>query len=174
MEFMPLRMEKEYLLSVTAKNHTGVLLRIAGLFSRRCYNISSIVAAQSEDSETSRLIIVVKGDDKIVRQVEKQLCKLCDVEQVMVLNSEEAVVREYLLIRVMHSEETNAQLVAIANVFHADMLHVSEKAMVLELAGSAATLNSFVEILKPYGIEKILRTGAMAMTIEERNEEKSC
>ena len=107
-------MEKEYLLSVTAKNHTGVLLRIAGLFSRRCYNILSIVAAQSEDSETSRLIIVVKGDDKIVRQVEKQLCKLYDVEQVDVLNEDEAVIREYLLIKVARNSETNAQLVAIA------------------------------------------------------------
>ena len=121
-------MEKEYILSVTAKNHTGVLLRIAGLFSRRCYNILSIVAAQSEDSETSRLIIVVKGDDKIVRQVEKQLCKLYDVETV-------------------------------------DVLNVSENSMILELASNAKTLNSFVELLKPYGVEKILRTGAMAMTM---------
>ncbi len=158
-------MEKEYLLSVTAKNHTGVLLRIAGLFSRRCYNILSIVAAQSEDSETSRLIIVVKGDDKIVRQVEKQLCKLYDVEQVDVLNDDEAVIREYLLIKVARSAETNAQLVAIANVFHADVLNVSENSMILELASNAKTLNSFVELLKPYGIQKILRTGAMAMTM---------
>lgn len=158
-------MEKEYLLSVTAKNHTGVLLRIAGLFSRRCYNILSIVAAQSEDSETSRLIIVVKGDDKIVRQVEKQLCKLYDVEQVDVLNEDEAVIREYLLIKVARNSETNAQLVASANVFHADVLNVSENSMILELASNAKTLNSFVELLKPYGIEKILRTGAMAMTM---------
>ena len=158
-------MEKEYLLSVTAKNHTGVLLRIAGLFSRRCYNIMSIVAAQSEDSETSRLIIVVKGDDKIVRQVEKQLCKLYDVEQVDVLNEDEAVIREYLLVKVARNAETNAQLVAIANVFPADVLNVSENSMILELASNAKTLNSFVELLKPYGIEKILRTGAMAMTM---------
>lgn len=158
-------MEKEYILSVTAKNHTGVLLRIAGLFSRRCYNILSIVAAQSEDSETSRLIIVVKGDDKIVRQVEKQLCKLYDVETVDVLNGEETVVREYLLIKVARNSETNAQLVAIANVFHADVLNVSENSMILELASNAKTLNSFVELLKPYGVEKILRTGAMAMTM---------
>ncbi len=158
-------MEKEYLLSVTAQNNSGVLLRIAGLFSRRGYNILSIVAAQSEDSETSRVIIVVKGDDKIVRQVEKQLCKLHDVITVDVLNDEEAVVREYLLIKVTRTSETNAHLVAIANVFHADVLNVSENSMILELASNAKTLNSFVELFKPYGIEKILRTGAMAMTI---------
>ena len=70
-----------------------------------------------------------------------------------------------MLIKVARNSETNAQLVAIANVFHADVLNVSENSMILELASNAKTLNSFVELLKPYGVEKILRTGAMAMTM---------
>ena len=76
---------KEYILSVLARNRAGVLLRIAGLFSRRCYNILSIVAAQTEDTEYSRILIVVSGDDRIVRQVDKQLSKLIDIVQVDVL-----------------------------------------------------------------------------------------
>lgn len=79
---------KEYILSVLARNKAGVLLRIAGLFSRRCYNILSIVAAQTEDTEYSRILIVVSGDDRIVRQVDKQLSKLIDIVQVDVLERE--------------------------------------------------------------------------------------
>ena len=111
------------------KNHAGVLLRIAGLSSRRCYNIKSIVAAQTEDNNRSRILIVVQGDDRIVRQVDKQLSKLVEIEQVTVLNDNEAVVREHLLIKLERSDMTSNQLVAIANVFHANILNVSSADM---------------------------------------------
>ena len=150
--------EKDYILSVLAQNHAGVLLRIAGLFSRRCYNIKSIVAAQTEDNNRSRILIVVQGDDRIVRQVDKQLSKLVEIEQVTVLNDNEAVVREHLLIKLERSDMTSNQLVAIANVFN-----VSSTDMIVELTGTPSTLDSFVECCKPYHIVKILRTGTMAM-----------
>ena len=145
--------EKDYILSVLAQNHAGVLLRIAGLFSRRCYNIKSIVAAQTEDNNRSRILIVVQGDDRIVRQVDKQLSKLVEIEQVTVL----------LLIKLERSDMTSNQLVAIANVFHANILNVSSTDMIVELTGTPSTLDSFVECCKPYHIVKILRTGTMAM-----------
>ena len=154
---------KDYLLSVTAANHSGVLLRIAGLFSRRCYNIKSIVAAQTEDTEHSRMIIVVQGDAREARQVVKQLMKLQEIEQVEVLNRETAVVREHLLLKVRYSEETSEKLVAIANVFHAGILSVTKNSMIVELTGDGSVLDSFGELFQPYGVEKILRTGAMAM-----------
>ena len=91
--------EKEYVVSVLARNHTGVLLRISGLFSRRCYNIMSIVAAQTEDPGVSQIIIVVRGDERIIRQVDKQLGKLYDVIGVRVLEKEDSVIREYLLLK---------------------------------------------------------------------------
>ena len=155
--------EKDYILSVLAQNHAGVLLRIAGLFSRRCYNIKSIVAAQTEDNNRSRILIVVQGDDRIVRQVDKQLSKLVEIEQVTVLNDNEAVVREHLLIKLERSDMTSNQLVAIANVFHANILNVSSTDMIVELTGTPSTLDSFVVCCKPYHIVKILRTGTMAM-----------
>lgn len=155
--------ERDYVLSVLAQNNSGVLLRIAGLFSRRCYNIKSIVAAQTEDAAHSQMIIVVQGDDRIVRQVEKQLSKLIEVEQVTILDDHDAVVREHLLMKLTRTDHTSAQLIAVAGVFHANVLEVSEDQMIVELTGSARTLDSFVQACKPYGIQKILRTGSMAM-----------
>ncbi|NLG93174.1 MAG: acetolactate synthase small subunit [Clostridiales bacterium] len=155
--------EKEYVLSVLAKNTPGVLLRISGLFSRRCYNILSIVAAQTENTEYSRILIVVSGDDRIVRQVDKQLCKLVDIEEVTVLNREQAVVREHLLIKVARNQQNSEKLVSIANVFHANILNVQEDSMIMELTGDATTLNSFIELYNPYHVLQILRTGSMAM-----------
>ncbi|HEX3016550.1 MAG TPA: acetolactate synthase small subunit [Caproicibacter sp.] len=155
--------EKEYVLSVLAKNNPGVLLRIAGLFSRRCYNILSIVAAQTENTEYSRILIVVSGDDRIVRQVDKQLCKLVDIEEVNVLDREKAVLREHLLLKVERTLQNSEHLVQIADVFHANILNVTQDSMILELTGDAATINSFIELYNPYNVLKILRTGSMAM-----------
>ena len=156
-------MEKEYILSVLAHNNAGVLLRISGLFSRRCYNIKSIVAAQTVDPEYSEILIVVQGDERIVRQVDKQLSKLVDIEEVKILSRENSVVREHLLLKARRTPENSEKLVEIANVFHAGILNVSPESMVLELAGSPSELDSFTELYKPYGILKVLRTGSMAM-----------
>lgn len=157
--------EKEYLLSVLARNKPGVLLRIAGLFSRRCYNILSIVAAQTENTEYSRILIVVSGDDRIVRQVDRQLCKLEDIERVSVLNREKAIVREHLLLKVERTPQNSDKLVQIASVFHADILNVTPGTMILELTGDAGTLNSFLELFSSCNVLQILRTGSMAMAI---------
>lgn len=157
--------EKEFVLSVLARNNPGVLLRIAGLFSRRYYNILSIVAAQTENTEFSRILIVVSGDDRVVRQVDKQLSKLVDIVEVNVLDREKAVVREHLLLKVKRTLQNSEKLVEIASVFHANILSVTPMSMIVELTGDADTINSFIELYAPYDILKILRTGSMAMTI---------
>lgn len=157
--------ERDYILSVLAQNNSGVLLRIAGLFSRRGYNIKSIVAAQTKDEAHSQILIVVRGDDRIVRQVDKQLSKLVEIENVSVLDDGEAVVREHLLMKVARSDENSEQLVAIASVFHANILNVTQDNIIVELTGSAQTLDSFVECCRPHNIVKILRTGSMAMEL---------
>ncbi len=158
--------EKEYVLSVLARNNPGVLLRISGLFSRRCYNILSIVAAQTENTEYSRILIVVSGDDRIVRQVDKQLCKLEDIEEVSVLDREKAVVREHLLLKVERTLKNSEHLVRIADVFHANILNAASDSMIVELTGDAQTINSFIELYNPYHVLKILRTGSMAMAVD--------
>ncbi len=156
-------MEKEYILSVLAHNNAGVLQRISGLFSRRCYNIKSIVATQTADPEYSEIHIVVQGDDRIARQVNKQVSKLVDVEEVTLLQQESCVVREHLLLKVNRTLGNSEKLVEIANVFHAGILSVTPTSMVLELTGAPAELDSFTELFQPYGILKVLRTGTMAM-----------
>ena len=125
--------------------------------------ISKALWQRTEDAAHSQMIIVVQGDDRIVRQVDKQLSKLVEVEQVTVLDDDNAVVREHLLMKVERTDATTDHLMAIANVFHANVLNVTENNMIVELTGSAQTLNSFVECYKPYKIQKILRTGSMAM-----------
>lgn len=156
--------EKEYVLSILAKNNPGVLLRIAGLFSRRCYNILSIVACQTEDTDYSRILIVVSGDDRIVRQVDKQVSKLIDIQEVTVLDRNNTIIREHLLLKVKRTPKSSERLVEIANVFHANILNVEPNSMILELTGDAPTINSFIELYTPYQILKILRTGSMAMS----------
>lgn len=156
--------DQEYLISILAKNNPGVLLRIAGLFSRRCYNILSIVAAQTENTEYSRILIVVSGDDRIVRQVDKQLSKLIDIEKVDVLDRKNAVAREHLLLKVERNPRSSGRLVEIAHVFRANILSVTSATMIVELTGDARTLNSFLELYNPYHVLEILRTGTMAMT----------
>ena len=158
-------MERDNYLLITTRNNTGILQRITGLFSRRFYNIVGTVAAQDVDSEFSHLIIVVRGDANVVRQVEKQVSKLHDVLEVEVLDPDNIVLREHLMLKVTRTEETDAQLVALANVFHANVLNVSADSMVLELTASPRTLSSFVNLCKPFGIKQLLRTGAMAMSI---------
>jgi acetolactate synthase-1/3 small subunit len=158
-------MEKDILVKVTAHNCPGLLQRVCALFSRRFFNIVSIVAAQDINPDVSQVFIVVRGDSRIARQVEKQLEKLYDVVAVEILDADQVILREHLMAKVARTEETGSQLITIANAFHASVLHVGEDNVMLELSGDSRTLNSFVEILKPFGIRQMLRTGAMGMTV---------
>ena len=103
------------------------------------------------------------GDDRIVRQVDKQLSKLEDIERVTVLNEGDAVVREHLLLQVERTPQNSEKLVEIANVFHANILNVEPGSMIVELTGDENTIDSFIELYNPYNVTRILRTGAMAM-----------
>ena len=158
-------MEKDILVKVTAHNWPGLLQRVCALFSRRFCNIQSIVAAQNLNPEVSQIFIVVRGDNRIARQVEKQLDKLYDVVSVEILDADKVILREHMMIKVKKNEESGAQLIAIANAFHASVLQVGQDAMALELSGDVRQLNSFVEMLKPFGVLEMIRTGAMAMTV---------
>lgn len=157
--------ERDYIVSILAQNNSGVLLRISGLFSRRRYNIKSIVAAQTKDAVHSQILIVVHGDDRIVRQVDKQLSKLEEIEHVSVLDDRDAVVREHLLMKIARNDSNSEQLISIASVFRANILNVTADNIIVELTGTPRTLDTFVECYRPYEIIKILRTGTMAMEL---------
>lgn len=156
-------MEKQYILSVLVRNHEGVLVRIAGLLTRRFFNIVSIVAAQTENPEITQIIIVAQGNEHVIGQVQVQLEKLVDILHVEVLDQNASVVREHLLIKVRAQLSQMGPLVDVANMFKANILDVTGDTIILELTGESHTLDSFIAILKPYETLKMIRTGCSAM-----------
>ncbi len=155
---------QEYVLSVKVANNNGVLLRVSSLFSRRCFNIKSLNAAETEVPEVSRLTIVVAGDIKVLEQIKNQLMKLYDVIDVTIL--EDAVCREHVLVRAGRSDTDRQKIIEIANLFRAKLVDIAADSVMLELTGEPAKLDSFIGLLKPYGIIKMVRSGISAL---ERN-----
>lgn len=154
-------MEQEYVLSVKVNNNNGVLLRVSGLFSRRCFNIKSISAAETEEPSISRLTIVAAGDFKTLNQIKNQLLKLYDVHEVKIL--EDAVTREHILIRAGRSDEDRHKIIEIANLFRAKPVDIGKDSIMLELTGEPAKIDSFLDLLKPFGIVKMVRSGITAL-----------
>ena len=140
-------------LSVLVENHPGVLSRIAGLFSRRGYNIDSLAVGTTENPEVSRMTIVVEGDEYVVEQVKKQLNKLVDVIKVSKIIPEDSVTRELVLVKVDAEPQMRAGIIQIAEIFRANIVDVSRKTMTIELTGDKDKVQAFEELLKPFGIK---------------------
>lgn len=153
-------MEK-YVLSVKVSNHVGVLPRVGGLFSRRCFNIRSLNAAETEEPNISRLTIVVEADFRSLEQIKNQLMKLYDVHEVKIL--EDAVTREHILIRAGKSSDDRHKIIEIANLYRAKPVDVAADSIMLELTGEPAKIDSFLDLLKPFGIIKMVRSGITAL-----------
>lgn len=150
-------------LSVLVENHPGVLFRIAGLFSRRGFNIDSLAVGTTENPEISRITIVVEGDEYIVEQVKKQLNKLVDVIKVSKIDPQDSVTRELVLIKVDAEPHVRSEIIHIAEIFRANIVDVSRKSMTIELTGDKDKVKAFEELLKPFGIKELVRTGIIAI-----------
>ncbi len=150
------------------RNHAGVLSHVAGLFTRRGYNIETISAGVTENPDITRITIVVTGDDRILDQVIKQCRKLVDVITVANLKYNESVTRELAIIVVNATSATRSQIIEIADVFSAKVVDMSEDAIMLEVTGNTRQINSIMELLKPYGIDEIGRTGMVALQYRSR------
>ncbi len=155
---------KRRVLSILVDNTTGVLGRVAGLFSRRGYNIDSVSVGETENPEFSRMTVVVRGDDQIIDQIEKQLAKLEDVRCVKELKSNESVCRELILVTVGVPAENRPAVVAIADIFRAKIVDVSIDSMMIELTGNQEKLNAFVKLLDGYEIKELVRTGLAGLS----------
>ena len=160
--------DKQYTLSMLVRNHAGVLSHVAGLFSRRGYNIETISAGVTENPDITRITIVVTGDDRILAQVIKQCQKLVDVITVGNLKYNESVSRELAIIVVNATTETRSQIIEIADVFSAKIVDMAEDAIMLEVTGNTRQINSVISLLKPYGIAEIGRTGVVALPYRSR------
>ena len=153
-----------HIISALVVNQPGVMSRVAGLFSRRGYNIESIAVGRSEDPALSRIIIVVDTeDDRVVEQIEKQLYKLIDVVKVNDLPTEESVERELALIKVNAGSHNRSEVLQIVDIFRAKIVDVSSRAVVIEITGGADKVEALIALLKPFGIREIVRTGQIAI-----------
>lgn len=154
-------MEQEYVLSVKVSNNIGVLPRVSGLFARRGYSIKSLNAAETEERDISRLTIVVSADLRILEQIKNQLMKLYDVHEVKILT--DAVTREHILIRAGRNSDDRHKIIEIANLYRAKPVDVAADSIMLELTGEPAKIDSFIDLLKPFGIIKMVRSGITAL-----------
>lgn len=154
---------KNHLLTVLVENHAGVLSRVAGLFSRRGFNIESLAVGTTENPEISRMTIIVAGDDLIVEQVSKQLNKLIDVIKLKILSNDNSVSRELSLIKVNTDKNNRSEIIQIVEIFRANIVDVSTDALTIECAGSSAKIDALIDMLKQFGIIEATRTGAIVL-----------
>ena len=155
---------RKMVLSVLVGNTSGVLNRVAGLFSRRGYNIDSLTVGETESSAFSRMTIVVHGEEEILEQIEKQIAKLVDVKEIIELKPESSVCRELILVKVAANAEQRQQVIAVADVFRAKIVDVSPESLMVELTGSQEKLSAFIGLLEGFTILELVRTGVTGLT----------
>lgn len=153
----------KYTMSVLVENHAGVLSKVAGLFSRRGYNIDSLAVGITEDASVSRMTIVVDGDEYIVEQLEKQLNKLIPVIKVKTLAPSEIIARTLSLIKVTAGKGKRNDIMRISELMGARIVDVTQSTLTLEFTDTAARTETLETLLKPYGIKEIVRTGIIAL-----------
>lgn len=154
----------KHTLAVLALNKPGVLARISGLLSRRVFNIESIAAGYTEETDITRITIVVQGDDHILDQVIKQLSKLVDVIKIQELEGRESIDRELALIKVKACADRRHDIVDIVNIFRANIVDVNRETMVIELTGDEQKINALCAVLEEHGIVEMVRTGKIALS----------
>ncbi len=158
----------KHVLSVLVENYAGVLSRVAGLFSRRSFNIDSLAVGVTENPEVSRITIVVEGDEYAVEQVTKQLNKLINVITVKKLESGDSVQRELALIKVNADASTRAEIMQIVEIFRAKIVDVSANTLTVEVSGDEEKVKALEDMLKQFGIKEIVRTGLIALERGEK------
>ncbi len=154
---------KRYVISVLVENHSGVLSRVSGLFSRRGYNIDSLTVGVTDNPELSRMTIVVWGDEYILEQIEKQLAKLVEVVSIKHCDPTTTVVRELALIKVGTDSNTRHRVIEAANIFRARIVDIAVDSLVVEATGSEDKIAALIRLLEPFGIRELVRTGLTAM-----------
>jgi acetolactate synthase-1/3 small subunit len=148
---------------VLVENKPGVLARVASLFSRRGFNIDSLAVGPTEHSDVSRMTIVVNVDALPLEQVTKQLNKLVNVLKVVELDTDSAVQRELLLVKVKAEQATRSQVFEIVQVFRAKVVDVATDAVTIEVTGTADKLDAFIKVLEPYGVRELVQSGVVAV-----------
>lgn len=155
-------MSDRHVITALVRNHSGVLTRISGLFARRCFNIESLVVCATEDPMLSRMTIVSDTDDALAEQMVKQLAKLFDVIKVRELESA-SVTRELLLVKIGLKPSQRPEIESSCNIYKAKLVDLSPESVIIELSGEPNKLDAFINLLQPYGIIELSRTGVTAL-----------
>jgi len=157
-------MSANHIISVLVENKSGVLAKIAGLFSRRGFNIESLAVGTTDDEKISRITLVVKAENHSIEQIVKQLHKLINVLKIQELDPSNIVERELVLIKVNSDNNTRAEILEIANIFRASIVDVAKKSLVIEITGTSRKVDGIEDLLKPYGVLELVRTGKIAIS----------
>jgi acetolactate synthase I/III small subunit len=153
----------KHTLSVLVENKPGVLARVAGLFSRRGFNIDSLAVGPTEHAEISRMTIVVNVEESPLEQVTKQLNKLVEVIKIVELDNAQSVNRELLLVKVRADAATRGQVLEIVQLFRAKVVDVATDAVTIQLVGNVDKLADFLKVVEPYGVRELVQSGVVAI-----------
>ncbi len=148
---------------ILVENHAGVLSKITGLFSRRAFNIESLAVGVTTDINVSRITVVADGDEYVAEQIKKQLNKLIPVLEVKILKESSYISRELALIKVKSNTGSRIEIMKIAELMDAKVIDVSVSAITLQIADTVDNLETLTNLLKPYGMKEMVRTGTVAI-----------
>jgi len=153
----------KHTISVLVENHFGVLARVSGLFSARGYNIDSLCVGETENPAVSRMTVVVRGDDNVIEQIIKQLYKLVDTIEVTDLTEQDFVERELVMIKIGAPRKQRSEVIEVATIFRAKVVDMSAQSMILEITGSEGKVEAFIDMMRPFKILELVRTGEIAI-----------
>jgi acetolactate synthase I/III small subunit len=159
-----------HVISALVINEPGVLANVAGMFAARGFNIDSLVVGRTENPELSRMTIVVSADDNTLEQVRKQLGKLVPIVKVRDFSNSAYIERDLALVTVSATAEQRSEILEIVNCFRGKVVDVARSSLCVELAGTEDKIEAFIEMMKPYGIKEVARTGVIAMARGMQNE----
>lgn len=159
---------KRHIISVLVENHFGVLARVSGLFSARGYNIDSLCVGETEDPAVSRMTVVVQGDARVLDQITKQLNKVVEVIEVSDLTSLDHVERELVMVRIA-ADNRRTDILEVASIFRAKVVDVAANALIVEATGTEGKVEAFIDMMRPFGIQELVRTGTIAIARTRKN-----
>ncbi len=158
----------KHTISVLVENKFGVLARISGLFSARGFNINSLAVGETENPTISRMTIVVEGDERTLEQIKKQLNKLIDVIKVSDYTNKEFIDRELILIKISVSAKNRSEIIQIVDSVAGEVVNVAPKSISVEATGDQNKIKALLELLRPFGILEVVRTGRIAMGVGDK------
>lgn len=155
-------------IGVLVENKFGVLAHVSGLFSARGFNITSLAVGETEDPTISRITIVVEGDERTLEQIKKQLNKLIDVIKIHDLTDKDFIGRELILVKVKANAKNRQDVIKVVETAGALVANVGQDVLSIEASGDQNKINTLIELLKPFGINEMVRTGRIAMSVDEK------